>query len=55
METKTRILIADDHQLVIQGLLCSLKEVGNFDIVTTDNCDDAFQLIKSNFNDDPNE
>ncbi len=50
METKTRILIADDHQLVIQGILCSLKEVGEFDVVTTNNCDDAFQLIKSNQN-----
>ncbi|AUC21616.1 hypothetical protein BTO15_05645 [Polaribacter sejongensis] len=47
MKNKTKILIVDDHQLVIQGILCSLKEVGDFDIVTTDNCDDAFQLIKS--------
>jgi len=53
MENKTRILIADDHQLVIQGILCSLKEVGDFDVVTTDNCDDAFQLIKSNQNTNP--
>ncbi len=53
METKTRILIADDHQLVIQGLICSLKEVGDFDIVTTNNCDDAFQLIKSNLKTNP--
>lgn len=53
METKTRILIADDHQLVIQGILCSLKEVGEFDVVTTNNCDDAFQLIKSNQNTNP--
>ncbi len=48
METKTRILIADDHQLVIQGILCSLKEVGNFDVATTNTCDEAFQLIKTN-------
>ena len=53
MENKIRILIADDHQLVIQGILCSLKEVGDFDVVTTDNCDDAFQLIKSNQNTNP--
>ena len=53
METKIRILIADDHQLVIQGLLCSLKDVGDFDIVTTDNCDEAFQLIKSNLKTNP--
>jgi DNA-binding NarL/FixJ family response regulator len=47
METKTRILIADDHQLVIQGILCSLKEVGDFYVVTTNTCDDAFKLIKA--------
>ena len=48
MENKVRILIADDHQLVIQGLLCSLKEVGDFDVVTTNNCDTALELIKTN-------
>ena len=53
MEKKTRILIADDHLLVIQGLLCSLQEIGNFEIVTTNNCDDAFQLIKSNLTTNP--
>ena len=53
MENKIRILIADDHQLVIQGIVCSLKEVGDFDVVTTNNCDDAFQLIKSNQNTNP--
>ena len=41
MENKTRILIVDDHQLVIQGILCSLKEVGDFDVVTANTCDDA--------------
>ena len=53
MENKIRILIADDHQLVIQGIVCSLKEVGDFDVVATNNCDDAFQLIKSNQNTNP--
>ena len=53
METKIRILIADDHQLVIQGILCSLKEVGDFDVVTTTTCDEAFQLIKTHQNNNP--
>lgn len=48
MENKLRVLVVDDHQLVIQGILCSLKEVGDFDVVTSNNCDDAFQLIKNN-------
>ena len=53
MENKLRILVADDHQLVIQGILCSLKEVGDFDVVTTNSCDEACQLIKSNQNSNP--
>ena len=53
METKIRILIADDHQLVIQGILCSLKEVGDFDVVSTTTCDEAFQLIKTHQNNNP--
>lgn len=53
MEDKIRILIADDHQLVIQGILCSLKEVGNFDVVTTNSCDEAFQLIKTHQKNNP--
>ena len=53
MENKLRILVADDHQLVIQGILCSLKEVGDFDVVTTTTCDEAFQLIKSNQKSNP--
>ncbi|WP_159949682.1 response regulator transcription factor [Polaribacter septentrionalilitoris] len=53
METKTRILIVDDHQLVIQGILCSLKEVGDFDVATTNTCDEAFQLIKTSQNTNP--
>ena len=53
MENKTRILIADDHQLVIQGIQCSLREIGDFDVVTTNNCDDAFQLIKTHQNNNP--
>lgn len=46
MENRTKILVVDDHQLVLQGILCSLKEVGDFDVVTANNCDDAFKLIK---------
>lgn len=53
MENKTRILIVDDHQLVIQGILCSLKEVGDFHVVTANTCDKAFQLIKMHQNTNP--
>ena len=47
MAEKIKILIVDDHQVIIQGLLCSLEEVGDFEVVTTTDCDDAFQLIKA--------
>jgi two-component system capsular synthesis response regulator RcsB len=50
---KTRILIVDDHQLVIQGILHALKEVGDFDVVTTTSCDHAYDLIKTNQNTKP--
>ena len=53
MAHKTRILIADDHQLVIQGILISLKEVGDFDVVTTNTCDAAFKLLKANQHTNP--
>lgn len=53
MAHKTRILIADDHQLVLQGILCSLKDVGDFELVTINNCDEAFELIKTHQNNNP--
>ena len=53
MAGKTRVLVVDDHQIVIQGILCSLKEAGDFDVVTSNNCDDAFQLIKTNSKSNP--
>ena len=53
MEDKTRILIADDHQLTLDGIRCYLKELGGFDVVTINNCDAALELIKSNENTTP--
>ena len=47
MADKIKILIVDDHQITTRGLLYSLGEVGDFDVVTTTDCDDAFQLIKA--------
>ena len=50
---KTKILIVDDHRLIIQGLLCSFKEVGDFDIEETTNCDNAISLLKEHLNTKP--
>ena len=47
MADKIKILIVDDHQITTRGLLYSLEEVGDFEVVTTTDCDDAFQLIKA--------
>tara|TARA_B110000879_G_scaffold130508_1_gene171390 strand:+ start:104 stop:781 length:678 start_codon:yes stop_codon:yes gene_type:complete len=47
MADRIKILIVDDHELIIQGLLCSLEEVGDFEVVTTSDCDDALHLIKA--------
>ena len=53
MADKTRILIADDHQLTLDGICFHLKELGGFDVVTINNCDAAFELIKLNENTTP--
>ena len=50
MASKTRILIVDDHQLVI---LYSLTKIGNFDVITTNTCDDALELILKHQNNHP--
>ncbi|MDB4036872.1 hypothetical protein N9473_02215 [Polaribacter sp.] len=47
MADKIKVLIVDDHQITTLGLLYSLEEVGDFEAVTTTDCDDAFQLIKA--------
>jgi DNA-binding NarL/FixJ family response regulator len=53
MVSKKRILIVDDHELVVLGILFSLKKIGNFDIVTTTTCDAAFALILKHKKDRP--
>ena len=50
---KTRVLIVDDHALIIKGIVASLNEIGGFDVITTDNCDDAFFLIKTHHKENP--
>lgn len=47
MEGKIRILVVDDHQLMIDGIKASLSASNNYEIVATNACDKAFQMIKS--------
>ncbi|MCH2033675.1 MAG: response regulator [Tenacibaculum sp.] len=46
MPEKIKILIADDHQLIIEGILSYIKDIDNLDIETTNSCDDAYAKIK---------
>lgn len=46
MHNKLKILIVDDHQLIIDGIISSLKELNDFEIVSTTNCDEAFAKLK---------
>lgn len=46
MSKKLKILIADDHQLIIDGIIASLNEIGSFEIVSVTNCDAAFIKLK---------
>ena len=53
MESKLKILIADDHKVTINGILFSLSEIGDFDVQTTTSCEEAFTLIKRHCKTDP--
>ncbi len=46
MSEKIKILIVDDHQLIIEGILSYLKDINNLEIETTNSCDEAFTKIK---------
>lgn len=49
MHNKLKILIVDDHQLIIDGIISSLKELNDFEIVSTTNCDKAFAKLKQEY------
>jgi DNA-binding NarL/FixJ family response regulator len=46
MSKNLKILIVDDHQLIINGIISSLKEIGGYEISSTTNCDAAFAKLK---------
>jgi DNA-binding NarL/FixJ family response regulator len=46
MSKKLKILIVDDHQLIIDGIIASLNEKGDYDITSTNTCDKAFNKLK---------
>lgn len=46
MPDKLKILIVDDHQLIIDGIISSLNEIGSFEISSSTNCDDAYVKLR---------
>lgn len=46
MSSLLKIVVVDDHQLILDGIMASLKENGNYEVVSSTNCDDAFAKIK---------
>ncbi|PQJ21860.1 response regulator [Tenacibaculum sp. SG-28] len=47
MSKKIKILLVDDHQLIIEGICSYLKDFDNLHIESTNSCDSAFSSIKS--------
>ncbi|WP_237277597.1 response regulator transcription factor [Tenacibaculum ovolyticum] len=53
MPGQTKILLVDDHQLILEGILSYLKDIDNLHIETVNSCDEALSKIKSNLADTP--
>ena len=53
MSELTKILLVDDHQLIIEGILSCLKNIDGLEIETANSCDEAFSKIKSNLQTNP--
>jgi len=46
MGEQIKILVVDDHHLVVEGIRSSLSQYPEYDITTTNTCDDAFYKLK---------
>ncbi|HAO15244.1 MAG TPA: hypothetical protein DDY16_02020 [Tenacibaculum sp.] len=53
MSDKLKLLLVDDHQLIIEGITSYLKDIDGLKITTTNSCDEAYRLIKSSLAIDP--
>ena len=53
MPNQTKILLVDDHQLIIEGIRSYLKDIEGLDIHTTNSCDTAFTMLKTAIKNDP--
>ncbi len=46
MENRIKILIVDDHQLILEGIYNALKEYPNYIVSHFNTCDEAYDAIK---------
>ncbi|WP_272150415.1 response regulator [Tenacibaculum aiptasiae] len=53
MPEPIKILLVDDHQLIIEGILSYLRDIDNLEIETANSCDEAFSKIKTSLSKDP--
>lgn len=53
MAGRTKILLVDDHQLILEGILSYLKDIDGLEIETANSCDEAFSKIKSSLSENP--
>ncbi|MDX8552362.1 response regulator [Tenacibaculum sp. 1B UA] len=53
MAGQTKILLVDDHQLILEGILSYLKDIDGLEIETANSCDEAFSKIKSSLSENP--
>ncbi|WGH74444.1 response regulator [Tenacibaculum tangerinum] len=53
MTGRTKILLVDDHQLILEGILSYLKDIDGLEIETANSCDEAFHKIKSSLQENP--
>ena len=48
-----KILLVDDHQLIIEGIVSYLKDIDGLEIETANSCDEAYSKVKANLHDKP--
>lgn len=53
MPEQTKILLVDDHQLILEGILSYLKDIDGLEIETANSCDEAFSKIKTSIHTNP--
>lgn len=53
MENKINILVVDDHQLIIDGIISSLSASDAYQVSSTNSCDDALRRIKQQMHSEP--